>query len=162
MLTWFDALLVTLWAVVTVVGARRGLGGLLWGILGLAVCFFVNLVAPSGAVAGVLSLMLGLGAVFSARRLIRDPLSEPWHLGAGALGGFVLGGLLVATLALSLPIQPLGGGQQRYPSDELPLALSTGVGSSVLVTSLGSLWRHEASGLLRLMVVPDQARLTQP
>ncbi|MFC6661645.1 hypothetical protein [Deinococcus multiflagellatus] len=32
MITWFDALLVTLWAVLTALGARRGLAGLAWGV----------------------------------------------------------------------------------------------------------------------------------
>ncbi len=62
-ITVFDALLVSLWAAVTALGARRGLGGAVWGVLGVAACFLVNLLAPNGLVGLVAALLLGVGAV---------------------------------------------------------------------------------------------------
>ena len=49
MITWFDALLVTLWAVITALGARRGLalGGLLTATVALGFPLDVR-VTPSG------------------------------------------------------------------------------------------------------------------
>ncbi len=155
MITVFDALLVSLWAAVTALGARRGLGGAAWGVLGLTVCFLVNLVAPDGAVAVVMSLLLGLGAVLAARRLIREPLTEPWHLLVGGLGGFVLGAVLVGTLALSFPIQTLGD-IRRYPSSDLPTALYNPVFNSYIRQSLNGIWGPASNPALRTLLIPDQ------
>ena len=158
MITVFDALLVSLWAAVTALGARRGLGGAAWGVLGLTVCFLVNLVAPDGAVALVMSLLLGVGAVLAARRLIREPLTEPWHLLVGGLGGFVLGALLVGTLALGFPIQTVGD-VRRYPSSDLPTALYYPVFNSYIRQSLNNVWTPESNPALRTLLIPDQQRL---
>lgn len=155
MITVFDALLVSLWAAVTALGARRGLGGAAWGVLGLTVCFVVNLVAPDGAVAVVMALLLGLGAVLVARRLIRDPLTEPWHLLAGGLGGFVLGAVLVGTLALGFPIQDTGD-QRFYPSRNLPGALFTPVFNSYIRQTLNGVWEPTSNSALRTLLIPDQ------
>lgn len=158
MITVFDALLVSLWAAVTALGARRGLGGAVWGVLGLAVCFVVNLLAPDGAVALVLALLLGLGGVLAARRLIREPLTEPWHLLAGGLGGFALGAVLVGTLALGFPIQTVGD-VRRYPSGDLPGLLYYPVYNSYIRQSLNGMWGPAGNPALRTLLIPDQQRL---
>lgn len=157
MITVFDALLVSLWAAVTALGARRGLGGAVWGVLGVAVCFLVNLMSPSGSVALVLALLLGTAAVLGARRLIRDPLTEPWHLLAGGLGGFALGAVLVGSLALSFPIQTVGD-VRRYPSQDLPALLYYPVNDSLIRQALNGLWATGANPALRVLVMPDQQR----
>ncbi|WP_456830798.1 hypothetical protein [Deinococcus sp. UYEF24] len=154
-ITVFDALLVSLWAAVTALGARRGLGGAVWGVLGLTVCFLVNLVAPDGAVAVVLALLLGLGAVLAAHRLIREPLTEPWHLLVGGLGGFVLGAVLVGSLALGFPIQDAGD-HGNYPSQNLPKNLYTPVFDSYIRQELNGIWEPASNPALRTLLIPDQ------
>lgn len=104
MITWFDALLVTLWAAVTALGARRGLGGLAWGLGGVAACFLANSLSGNAPVALIIGAAIAVGVGTAVTRRIQNPLDQPWHLGAGALGGFALGGVLIATLALSFPM----------------------------------------------------------
>lgn len=58
MYTWFDALLVTLLAIVTALGARRGLAGLIWGLAALLLCLLVNALTPNAALAALLALLL--------------------------------------------------------------------------------------------------------
>ncbi|WP_407570081.1 hypothetical protein [Deinococcus altitudinis] len=157
-ITVFDALLVSLWAAVTALGARRGLGGAVWGVLGLTVCFLVNLVSPGGAVATVLALLLGLGAVLTARRLIREPLTEPWHLLVGGAGGFVLGAVLIGTLALGFPIQDAGD-HRIYPSQNLPGTLYDAVFNSYIRQKLNGIWEPDSNPALRTLLTPDQQRV---
>lgn len=156
--TVFDALLVSLWAAVTALGARRGLGGVVWGVLGVTACFLVNLLAPDGAVAVVMALLLGMGAVLAARRLIRDPLTEPWHLLVGGLGGFVLGAVLVGTLALGFPIQDAGD-HGNYPSPNLPGQLFDAVSKSYIRQELNGVWETASNPALRTLLIPDQQRV---
>jgi hypothetical protein len=127
-------------------------------VLGLGVCFVVNLLAPDGMVALLMALLLGLAAVLAARRLIREPLSEPWHLLAGGLGGFVLGGVLVCTLALGFPIQAVGD-VRRYPSGELPSALYYPVYNSYIRQSLNGMWALKSNPALKTLFIPDQQKL---
>ena len=157
MITVFDAVLVTLWAAVTALGVRRGLGGVVWGVLGIAVCFVVNMIVSGGLVGGVVSALLGALAVMASRRLIRDPLSEPWHLAAGGLGGFALGSVLVGTLALGFPIQNLGD-HQNYPSTDLPSSLYFVVSNSYIRQSLSSVLDARSNPALRTLLIPDQQR----
>lgn len=159
MITWFDALLVTVWAVVTALGARRGLSGLVWGLGGVAACFLASLLARGAVAAAVLALLLGVVLAVMTRRVVRESLVGPWSAGAGALGGFALGGLLVATLTLGFPIEVRVGGQGRtgvYPSTSLPPVVYTAVNNSVLKGSLRRVWG--ASPALRTLLVPDQTR----
>lgn len=159
MITWFDALLVTVWAVVTALGARRGLAGLAWGLGGVVACFLANLLARGAVAAAVLALLLGAILAAGTRRLVRQPLGGPWTAGAGALGGFALGGVLVAALTLGFPIELRVGGQGRtgvYPSTSLPPVLYSAINNSVLKGSLTRVW--QASPVLRTLLVPDQAR----
>lgn len=158
MITWFDALLVTLWAVVTALGARRGLSGLVWGLGGVAACFLANLLGAGALLATGLALLLGVVLALATRRLLRGHLVRPWHLGAGALGGFALGAMLVATLTLGFPIGIHVGAEGRsrvYPSSNLSPVLYQAVQNSVLKASLMDAW--QASPTLQLLVMPDQA-----
>lgn len=165
MITWFDALLVTLWAVVTALGARRGLPGLLWGLGGVAACMAANLLggALAGApgaragLAALLAVLLGAGLAALLRRTLPAPLERPWHVAAGALGGFAFGGVLLATLALGLPIELRVGAQGRtgvYPSTGLPTPLYAAVNDSLLKDSLMGVWGSGPA--LRTLLVPDQ------
>jgi hypothetical protein len=158
MITVFDALLVSLWAAVTALGARRGLGGAVWGVLGLGACFLVNMLAPSGGVGLVLAALLGLAAVLAARRLIKEPLTEPWHLLVGGLGGFALGGVLVGALALGFPIQTIGD-IRAYPSRNLPALIYYPVYNSYIRQSLNGMWAPDANPALRTLLIPDQQHL---
>ncbi|WP_272976534.1 hypothetical protein [Deinococcus geothermalis] len=159
MITWFDALLVTLWAAVTALGARRGLSGLLWGSGSIVVCLLANVLSRAALPALALAGLLGTGLAVLTRRLLPTPLDHPLHLAAGALGGFALGAVLVATLTLGFPIELQVGPQGRtgvYPSTSLPPILYAAVNSSVLKDSLMRVW--DASPLLQTLIVPDQTR----
>ena len=156
-ITWFDALLVTLWAVVTALGARRGLAGLAWGLGGVAVCLLANLLTRAAIPAALLALLLALALSFVIRRLIPDPFRLPWFLGAGAVGGFLLGAVLVVTLTLGFPIGIRISAEGRagvYPSTSLPPFVYTAVSNSALLQRLTPVWRGNRA--LQLLVVPDQ------
>ncbi|WP_343216674.1 hypothetical protein [Deinococcus aestuarii] len=157
MITWFDALLVTLWAAMTALGVRRGLAGLVWGLGGVAACFLANMLARGAVAAGLLALGLGLGVALAARRLVPEPASRPWHPLAGALGGAALGGVLVATLALGFPLEVRVGPQGRegvYPAPHLPPSLYAAVRGSTVKEGLMDVWRSGTA--LRTLLVPDQ------
>ncbi|CAM3231710.1 hypothetical protein DEDE109153_05730 [Deinococcus deserti] len=159
-MTWFDALLVTLWAVVTALGVRRGLSGLSWGLGGIVVCYLANSVSSSPVVSVLLVAALGFGGAVVTRRLIRAPVETPWHLAAGALGGFVLGALLISTVALSFPLDVRvtpKGRVATYPSVSLPPGIYDAVSQSQIKNELLRVWK--ASPALRTLLIPDQARL---
>lgn len=163
MITWFDALLVTLWAVLTALGARRGLAGLAWGIGGVAVCFLANSLAIGPVVSTLIALLLGVGVALAIGRLIPMPLEQPWHLVAGAAGGFMLGWLMVATLALGFPldVKVTPKGQSGvYPSPSLSPVIYDAVRGSTIKNSLMSVW--SGSPALRTLIIPDQAGGLKP
>ncbi|MDV6376078.1 hypothetical protein [Deinococcus arenicola] len=158
MITWFDALLVTLWAVITALGARRGLAGLAWGLLGVTICFLVNSLGGT-LVASVGALLLSLGSAVMIVRLLPNASHEPWHLLAGAGGGLALGGVLVATLALGFPLDVRvtpSGPAGVYPSQSLPLQLYEAVRNSAIQNGLRRVWGGNTA--LRTLLIPDQSR----
>ncbi len=150
MITWFDAILVTVWAAVTVVALRRGLAGGLWAVF-VALALWLCNVAPQPAVATALGLVLGFAAAWAAARALRRLPPQVWHLWVGGLGGGALGLVVVATLALGFPIK-LG----LYPSDRLPAPVYYAVYNSLFVQNLTGLFG--APKAVRRLVVPDQAR----
>ncbi|GGS01864.1 hypothetical protein [Deinococcus sedimenti] len=159
MITWFDALLVTLWAAVTALGARRGLSGLAWGLGGVAACFLANSLSGNALIALIISVLLGVGAGIAITQRIQNPLDQPWHLGVGALGGFAFGGVLIATLALNFPLDlrvDAKGSRGVYPSESLPPALYTAVRGSALQNGLRGVWASNSA--LKTLVIPDQTR----
>ncbi|MFC3832697.1 MULTISPECIES: hypothetical protein [Deinococcus] len=159
MITWFDALLITVWALLTALGARRGLAGLGWGIGGIALCFLANSLSGSPLAAAVIALLLSAGLAAALGRLIPEPLERSWFMAPGALGGFLLGGMLIATAALSFPLDvhvTTRGPQGTYPSASLPPAIYDAVRHSAVKTALRSVWGSSPS--LRTLLIPDQAR----
>ncbi|MBB5366321.1 hypothetical protein [Deinococcus humi] len=157
-MTWFDALLVTLWAVMTALGARRGLAGLAWGLLGVTICFLVGALG-SPLISAVAATVLGLGSAVVISRLLPHPAVEPWHLLAGGVGGLALGGVLIATVALGFPLDlrvtPTGP-TGVYPSVNMPPALYVAVRDSAIQNGLRGVWGGNLA--LRTLLVPDQAR----
>ena len=158
MITWFDALLITLWAVMTALGARRGLAGLAWGVGGLALCFLANSLSGSPLAAALIALLLSGGLAIVIARLIPVPLEVPWHMVSGAAGGFLLGGLLISTVALGFPLDvqvtrngPLG----TYPSTNLSPMIYDAVRNSALKNGLRSVW--SSGPALKTLLIPDQA-----
>ncbi len=152
--TWFDALLVTLLAIVTALGVRRGLTGLIWGLCALLLCLLVNAMTSSAALAALLSLLLSGAAAYAAARIFPQPYAQPWFQVAGGVGGFLLGTLLISALALSFPLERRGG-QVSYPARTLPEPLYGAVGNSVIQKRLLGVWN--GNRVLRLLVVPDRA-----
>ena len=148
MITWFDALLVTLLAATTALGARRGLAGLAWGAGVVAVCFVCN-VLFRGWAALPAALLLGFGVAWLARRLI-GPVIETWHLGVGAVGGLLAGGVLVGSLALGFPIDTVSN---QYPAGTLAPSVHDAVVNSYLKQELFPVFG--GSSLLKTLLIPD-------
>lgn len=158
-ITWFDALLVTLWAALTALGVRRGLSGLIWGLGGLAACLLLNSVSGHPWLNLILAGVLGLGLALAAQRFVASPLETPLHLAAGAVGGFLLGGAVVAAITLGFPMDYRVTPQGRtasYPSASLPPALYDAVRDSALNAQFQALW--SADPFLKTLLVPDQAK----
>ncbi|SEJ77233.1 hypothetical protein SAMN04488058_11822 [Deinococcus reticulitermitis] len=159
MYTWFDALLVTLLAFVTALGARRGMHGLVWGLSGVAICVLVNALLNVPLLAGFLALLLSAGASLLAVRLIPEPGGQAWRRWAGGLGGLALGGVLLATLTLNFPIEQRRVGQRVqavYPATTLPAPIYDAVEDSLIKRELTGLW--DGSSLLQTLIIPDQLR----
>jgi|GEM_PF-1634956 len=136
-ITWFDALLVTLWAGVVVLGLRRGLAGLVW-VLGLLVVWPLTtlLSSSSAGLALPLAILLGLLVAYVPRYLVQTRVTEMSHAIVGGVAGLVLGFVLAVALAMSFPISKRGA-YSTYPSDKLPPGLQQAVAKSYFVTHLG-------------------------
>lgn len=153
-MTWLDLVLVTLLALITAVGARRGLAGLLWGVGAVAACWLSNVLA--GPAALLVSAVLGVGLAVSTLRFEqRQDIERPaWHALLGGLGGALFGVVCVCALALGFPLQ-VRGNQQMYPSPEtLTGPLYSALKDSYIQNSLQKVW--VADGLLQTLLIPDQ------
>lgn len=158
-ITWFDALLVTLLAIVTALGARRGLAGLAWGVGSIVIAFVANVLGLGALVAAALALVLSVVSALAISRLIPEPLEQPWHMVVGGLGGLLMGGLLISSLALSFPmavrVTPTGK-QALYPSPDLNPSLYEAVANSAIQNRLHGVWT--GSMAQRTLLVPDRAK----
>lgn len=154
MLTWFDALLVTLWAALTVLGFRRGLAGAAWAGAALVGLLLANLL-PWPWFAAVVALALGFVISVFAERLMWAIAPRPWHLALGGFGGALLGFVVVAALALSFPLKIIGS-QATYPSSDLPVPLYNGVYNSMVQRSVFGLF--DGPFVARWLLVPDRTR----
>lgn len=153
MITWFDALLVTLLAAIVTMGIRRGLAGALWAVFALVALFLLNFAVPLPLLALVLALIAGYAAAWGAQRLIEEPVTQPWQLAVGGLGGLLLGAVVVASLALSFPVRVLGS-QGVYPSTSMPTTVYYAVYNSYIVSHLSGVW--SGNRLLRTLLMPDR------
>ena len=104
-ITWFDALLVTLLAIVTALGARRGLAGLAWGVGSIVIAFVANVLGLGALVAAALALVLSVVSALAISRLIPEPLEQPWHM---VVGGFAFGMIYMATDPVSASMTNTG------------------------------------------------------
>lgn len=150
MITWFDALLVTLLALAAALGARRGLAGLAWGLGVVAACFVSNSFLH-GWPAVVLALLLGFGVTWLAQRLI-SPALETWHIAVGTVGGLLVGLVLVGSLALDFPI----GRDNQYPTNTLPPSVHDAVVNSYLQKTLFPVF--SGNDALKTLLIPDYTR----
>jgi hypothetical protein len=170
--TWFDLVMITLLAGVVVIGARRGVAGLVAGLGAMLVWAIVNIVA---GVEPLLGLLLAAGAGFGLAMLAKYfntlPIfqtdSEWVSIGLGAVGGLILGLGLVAALSLGFPTRPnpsAGRGGFFYPSDSLPNWIYDGVKQSVIQQTLskgrnnGGLGIWTSSKTIRAFLLPDRNR----
>ncbi len=158
-ITWFDALLVTLLAAMTALGARRGLAGLAWGVLGVLGILVANMLGLGLLPAAIVALVLSVSCALAISRLIRNPLEEAWHLLAGAVGGLMLGAVLAGSLALGFPrelrVTPQGL-RTDYPSTTLSPTLYDAVRESAIQNALRGVWTRPS--LAQNLLIPDRPR----
>lgn len=169
-LTWFDVLLVVLMAGTIVIGARRGVAGL---VAGVAMLFLWPLLSILGQLEALLGFFLALAGGWAIGLLARyayatgivNATSDLARTLLGGLGGALMGAALVVVLALSFPITSTpsaGQGAFAYPSDALPTWLRQGVDRSAIQRFLSDpptsgglgLWR--SSTFVKFFVVPDR------
>ncbi len=151
-MTWFDALLVTAWAGVTALGARRGLAGGIWAVGAALVLMVVNFI-HSGVGAAIVALPLGVTAAFLAQRAVFTVVPRPWHMLVGGVGGLGAGLLVVGALALAFPLKIIGS-QGTYPSDDLPGPVYYAVVNSTAVRQFTRVW--QGGELPRHLWIPDR------
>jgi hypothetical protein len=135
--SWLDLVLVTILAGIVVLGARRGLLGLVSAILSLMLWLVVNVFGGIHPLLGfTLALGFGTGISMIGRNLLNDlmqNLSDFANQAAGGLGGFIIGLSLICTLALSFPrSENLINRNYNYPSVGLPVWLNEAVSESAV------------------------------
>ena len=168
--TWFDLIMMTLLAGVVVIGARRGVAGLVAGLGAVLAWVVINIVAGVEPLLGLfLGAATGFGLAMLAKYINTIPAfqtgSELVSLALGAVGGLILGLGLVAALSLGFPTrQNPSTGKFFYPSDSLPNWIYDGVNQSVIQTSLskgrnnGGLGIWSSSKTIRAFLLPDRNR----
>lgn len=170
--TLFDLVMVTLLAGVVVIGARRGVAGLVAGLGALLVWAIINIVAGVEPLLGfLLAAAAGFGLAMLAKYLNTIPTfqtsSELVSTGLGALGGLILGLGLVAALSLGFPTRPnpsAGPGRITYPSGSLPTWILDSVSKSAIQQTLtkgrdqGGLGIWSSSKTIRAYLLPDRNR----
>ena len=128
-LTWFDLILTVLFAGVIVLGARRGVAGLVAGVVAVFAWPIINLLGRIDPLVGFFLALVG--GWFVVGTLARNAYatgfinasSDVARTILGGLGGALMGTALVVALALSFPITSTpsaGAGAFSYPSDALP------------------------------------------
>lgn len=155
MMTWFDAILVTLLALVTALGARRGLAGAVWGVGAVALCWLCNLL--SGLPALVAALLLSMGLALGTQRLAVPHQDFPWWHGlAGALGGLAFGLSLIFAFTLGFPLQ-IKGTTQLYPAPaSVTGSFYSALKNSYIQNSLQKVWVQ--NDIVQTLLVPDQTK----
>lgn len=170
--TWFDLIMMTLLAGVVVIGARRGVAGLVAALGAMFAWVMINIVAGVEPLLGLfLGAAVGFGLAMLAKYINTIPAfqtsSEMVSLALGAVGGLILGLGLVAALSLGLPTEPKpsnGPNAFAYPSGMLPIWLSDGVKKSVIQSYLtngrkeGGLGIWTSSKTIRAFLLPDRNR----
>ncbi|MFN8510493.1 MAG: hypothetical protein U0Z75_08075 [Deinococcaceae bacterium] len=151
-ITWFDAMLVTLWAGITVLGAKRGFRGVVWIASLLVLWPIVTAVSAQTAIFALpLSIALGVLAVYIPQFFFKKTNSESLQTTLGGISGITIGFILVSAIALSFPIK------RGYPSNTLPINLYQAIAGSWIVKAVGNPI-FEGSNTLKRYVIPDQIK----
>jgi LytS/YehU family sensor histidine kinase len=149
-ITWFDAMLITIWAGITVLGIRRGLGGVVWVVIALiAWPIITTMSAQTPVLALPLSIVFGLLAGYLPRYLPTTNSQDISFVAAGGFAGLVLGFVLIVAIALGFPIK------RGYPSNTLPPFLLNAVAESYVVQKVGDSV-FKGSDFSKRYVAPDQ------
>jgi hypothetical protein len=165
-MSWLDVVLMLLLAAITVVGMKRGLLGLVTGLLSLLLWLVVNVFGGLHPLVGfALALIFGFGMAWFGRTWLEglmQNLSDIANQAAGGVGGFVLGFCLVCTLALSFPMSDNPINRRRdYPSVSLPIWLSEAISQSAIKqwltkpASQGGIAVWASASPLRGLFTPD-------
>ncbi len=136
--TWVDALLIAMVAILTAMGAKRRLGGLVVGLGSVLLLRPLVVVGARGALVALVAALLG-GVLLAliGRRLALPGLRQRWPTAVlGGVGGFALGAAMLFALVTSLPIERNAANPREiyYPPRDLPWNLSVTLQRSPLVT----------------------------
>ena len=167
-LTWLDLVLATLLAGVVVLGARRGLLGLVTSLVSLLLWLVVNVFGGIHPLLGIaMALGFGAGIAFLGRSLLGEliqNLSDIANQAAGGLGGFIIGLALICTLVLSFPtsVNPIEK-KLDYPSIGLPIWLNEAISKSAIQLWLRNppsrggigIWSSADAVVLKNLFTPD-------
>jgi hypothetical protein len=149
-ITWFDAMLITLWAGITVLGIRRGLGGVAWVVIALIAWPIITSMSTQTPVLALpLSIVFGLLAGYLPRYLPATNSQDISYAAAGGAAGLLLGFTLIVAIALGFPIK------RGYPANTLPPFLLNAVGESYVVGRVGDAV-FKGSDFAKRYVAPDQ------
>jgi len=159
MLSWLDVLAITVAALATALGVRRGGGFLLALPLALALYWLGLDYLPSSAWLPLLGLGSGLVAALIAGLV---PLNAPYRLDGvlGGIAGFVWGVLLAMTLWVGLPSEySPATGAIRYPALSTPPIIQDAVATSPFAPKLFAFaWNHPVARKLFIGVSEPPVR----
>ncbi|WP_456480884.1 hypothetical protein [Oceanithermus sp.] len=151
MLSWLDVLAITVAALATALGARRGGGFLLALPIALALYWLGLDYVPSPSWLPLLGFGSGLVAALLSGLL---PFTMPYKLDGvlGGIAGFVWGALLAMTLWVGLPSEySPATGAIRYPALSTPTLIQDAVATSPFAPKLFAfVWSHPAARKLFL------------
>ncbi|WP_457637168.1 hypothetical protein [Oceanithermus sp.] len=143
MLSWLDVLAITVAALATALGVRRG-GSFLITLPLAAVLYWLGLdYVPSSSWLPLLGIASGLVATLLSGLI---PVSIPYKLNGllGGIAGFLWGAVLAVTLWVGLPSEySPATGAIRYPALSTPPLIQDAVASSSLAPKLFTMvWRN--------------------
>lgn len=151
MLSWLDVLAITVAALATALGVRRGGGFLLALPLALALYWLGLDYVPSSSWLPLLGFGSGLVAAVLSGML---PFTTPYKLDGvlGGIAGFVWGALLAMTLWVGLPSEySPATGAIRYPALSTPPLIQDAVATSPFAPKLFAFtWSHPVARKLFL------------
>lgn len=158
-MTWFDALLITLLAMIVAFGARSGLVGLFWGISGMFICLIVNVFNLGIVLSFFCAIFLGTLIAWGMSLFVGATTEGIGTQIFGGLGGMCTGVVLVITLSLGFPLQirsTSNGQEVVYPSQTLTPFVYQAVKNSFIKQKSEILFYSSRN--MKMLFIPDRVK----